>query len=75
MLPPTTPCASPSTGHGGRKTGLLRLSASAFSTHTGQQSSCHRAMAGLGEVFVTSPGTYGVVFVQTPSFGTSYPHG
>lgn len=39
--------------------GLLRLSASAFSTHTGQQSSCHRAMDGLGEVFVTSGGTHG----------------
>jgi hypothetical protein len=55
--------------------GLLRPSASAFPTHTGQQSSCHRAMAGLGEVFVTSAGSYGVVFVHTSSFGTSYPHG
>lgn len=39
--------------------GLLRLSASALSTETGQQSCCHRPMAGLGEVFVTSAGTHG----------------
>lgn len=39
--------------------GLLRLSASASSTRTGQQSSCNRAMAGLGEVFFTSDGTHG----------------
>lgn len=39
--------------------GLLRLSASDLPTQTGQQSSCHRAMPGLGEVFVTSGGTHG----------------
>lgn len=56
--------------------GLLRLSASALSKRTGQQSSCHRAMAGLGEVFVTSAGTHGGrLCPHTRLVGTSYPHG